>query len=187
MPRQPGRQTGRQTRREMQNNKLPTTLKAHEKLYYNALLNYCRDYFNVNDNVIIQLQVRKVKNRTITKFGSINLSDDKNIVKIIDFKDFSINGRNIIHEFTHIKQKLQHEIYLEKVNKRYWIIWHGEGFISHAKYMKASKDDYYNFPWEVEAYNNMELLSDFNRSPYLNDLRGQNKTLDFLFENNVFQ
>ncbi|MCK4666939.1 hypothetical protein KAU33_09330 [Candidatus Dependentiae bacterium] len=171
----------------MMNNKLSTTLKTHEKLYYNALFNYCRDYFNISDDVMMQLQVRKVKNRTITQFGSINLSNDKNIIKIIDFKDFDINGANIIHEFTHIKQKLNHEIYMEKVNKRYIIFWHGEAYISHSKYMKAKKDEYYDFPWEVEAYENMELLSDFHRSPYLNDLIGQNKTLDFLFENNVFQ
>lgn len=183
--RQPGRQTGRQ--KAIENNRLSTTLKAHERLYYNALLNYCRYYFNIDDNILIQLQVRKVKNRTITRFGSINLSDDKNIVKIIDFKDFDINGANIIHEFTHVKQKLQREIYIEKINKRYIIFWQGEPYISHSKYMKANEDDYYNFPWEIEAYDNMKLLSDFHQSPYLNDLRGKNKTLDFLFENNTFQ
>ena len=164
-------------------NRLSKSLKPHERLYYNALLNYCRDYFNISDDVVIQL---KFKKPTVENFGSINLSEDSNIIKIVNFKDFNINGADIIHEFTHIKQKLNHEIYVEKVNRRYVIFWHGEPFISHSAYLRSNREAYYNFPWEVEAYENMKLLPDFHKSPHLRNLRGSNPTLDYMFDNDLF-
>ena len=167
----------------MKNNKFSKALKAHDRLYYNALFNYCRDYFNISDDVIIQLRFKKP---TIEYFGSINLNQDENVIKIVNFKDFDINGGNIIHEFTHIKQKLNHEIHIEKVNRRYIIFWQGEPYISHSKYMKATREEYDNFPWEVEAYENMKLLSDFHQSIYLRELEGKNPTLDYMFDNNLF-
>lgn len=167
----------------MENNKLSKTLKAHERLYYNALFNYCRDYFNVDDDIIIRLRFKKPSKKD---FGSTNIAEDTNTIKIINFGDFDINGGNIIHEFTHIKQKLNRELYIEKVNGKYVIFWHDEAYITHSKYIKAKKDEYYAFPWEVEAYENMKLLSDFHQSIYLRELEGKNPTLDFMFDNDFF-
>ena len=52
--------------------------------------------------------------------------------------------------------------------------------------MKAKDTEYYGFPWEIEAYKNMDLLSDFYKSIYLRELEGKNPTLDFMFDNNLF-
>ena len=167
----------------MKNNKFSKALKAHERLYYNALFNYCRDYFNISDDVIIQLKFKKPTRKSM---GSTNISEYDNIIKIINFKDFEINGRNIIHEFTHIKQKLSHELYIEKFNNKWTIFWYDEPHISHSKYMKAKGDERHGFPWEIEAYENMKLLSDFHQSIYLRGLEGKNPTLDYMFDNNLF-
>ena len=157
----------------MKNNIFSKNLKTHEILYY----------FNIDNDIMIRLRFKKP---TSKNFGSINIFAKDNIIKIINFKDFDINGANIIHEFTHIKQKLNHELYIEKINNKYVIFWHDNAYITHSKYMKAKKDEYYTFPWEVEAYENMGLLSDFHQSTYLRELEGKNPTLDFMFDNNFF-
>jgi len=152
----------------------------HDFLLYNALFNYCRDRLSIDDDAIIELRIRKAttSDSSRTSAGGINLSLDRNLINV-DEGSPDLTMKRIIHEFTHLKQKLNGELKIEGGT----ILWKNKPFITMNKYRRiAAKQskEYLEMPWEIEAYKNMNLISDFYGSSYFTDLKGQNKKLDYI-------
>ena len=162
----------------------------HSFLLYNAVLDYCRDHFDIDDDVIIETKFRKPKHyctKVLQDYGNISLLDktskhynktrDKNII-VVNECSFDITIKHMMHEFTHIKQKLKGELELLEET----IMWKNKPFFTKTEYRKLSPKEYVNLPWEVEADKNVDLISDFYKSPYFKNLKGQNPTLDFIID-----
>lgn len=156
------------------NNKINST-KKWEILFYGAILDFCREYMNIGNNVIVELKFKKtnLKNKS---FGDINLLNPKNIIAI---ENASLNSTigHVLHEFTHIKQKIKKELKAEKS----LLLWKNTPIISVKDYNKITFDHHKNLPWEAEARHNENLVSNFYRSRYMQNLKGKDATIDYIF------
>ena len=147
-------------------------------LWYDAVLNYCREYFGINDDVIIELKFRK-PNLKRKDFGFIVLNKEKNIITIDDLGlDMSLS--QIFHEFTHIKQKLNDELTVKKDK----IMWKNDPVITIKDLKAISYEKHHSLPWEIEANSNMSLSSELYKSSQVQNLKGKDETLDFVISLN---
>jgi hypothetical protein len=97
----------------------------------------------------------------------------------------AINRKAVyVHELTHYDQMVAGRLVFNfDLGLIYWL---GEPYISFAEIPKATIEEYLQWPWEVEAYDNMSDITLFNKiinSKYWLELKGQDKNIDFIIKN----
>ena len=160
--------------------------KPWMKLFYGAVLDYARNYFDLHEEHI------ELRFRTATlniKKGQINLSDTENIITVQN-GGIESNISFILHEFTHIKQKIRKEMTFEKRNNNWMLLWNGEPVISRADYTRIWKSDkeynrYKALPWEAEAIELGKQVQGFFNSPQCQSLIGKDPSIDYILKNRV--
>ena len=163
--------------------KLLGTLKKHEKLLYNAYIDFLKDYYKVTKDVT--LSIRKPTGKAL--FGYIDLM----ALREGKYKVIIQGGygalEHIGHEFTHVAQYDRGDFNCTDDYKM--LIWKKKEFVLVKDYAKLQGKDFEKYkkvPWEAEAYKQQELLPGlFKESKFLQELKGKDDTLDFLIDNDA--
>jgi len=157
-------------------------LKPYQVLLFTAYTEFLQDYFETN--ITLKISFRKPKK---DYFGDVDLNKlkKKNYTITMENTPYGILGR-IGHEFTHISQYLKGE--LNTSDNKKFITWKGEDYISIEDYNNIKDMPTYKaLPWETEAYSNQEKIPVlFKKSKSLKNILGQNTTLDFGVENDLW-
>jgi hypothetical protein len=168
------------TFRALFENKLLGKLKPHEKLLFNAYIDFLQEYYKTNIN--LEISFRKPNTRKL--FGWIDLIglQNKKYKIIVEYKPYGMLG-TVGHEFTHIHQFLRGDLGYSKDEK--YILWNKKEFITVKEYSKINDfATYKKIPWEAEAYKMQDKLPGlFLKSKQFKNLKGKNETLDFLIDN----
>ena len=167
----------------MEKFKFSGKIKNYEKLLFEAYIEFLKDYYKVNKN--IEISFRKPNKKKY--FGFIDLvalQSGKNKI-IVENTPYGILGK-IGHEFTHIAQFLRGDLNYTKDEKS--LLWKGKEFITIKEYSKISDmNEHKKLPWEKEAYAQQDILpGKFKESKFLNDIIGQDASLDFGIENDLW-
>ncbi len=155
-----------------------------EKLLNDAIIGYMKDKFKFNPN-----KITVKKKLSDSTFGDVVLSDsslNKGNFTIHFNPDSGYRYRigALIHELTHVKQISKGELRPSEDWKK--VLWKNNYEVSVKDYKKAGKniEQYKSLPWEKEAYENQKnLVNDFLASKYFKELKGKDKTLDFIIDN----
>ena len=161
------------------------TIKKYEKYMIDAVINFLKEEWNFNANII----VKKKQNNSLIGDISLNTNSVSNNKFILHFnpnQSYLEVIKSLIHELTHVKQVSKGE--LKPASDWKSIIWNDDYEISVKDYKKIMKDvnKYKELPWESEAYKNMTDISLRNKlfqSEYWKKLKGKDDTLDFIIDN----
>ena len=158
-------------------------MKSHEKLMANAVVSFMNDKFNMKPTII-------VKKKDKDGYGGNIVLSDTAVKKKRFYLYFNPNYsykdiiRIMLHELTHVKQVYKGELLPSSDDK--FIMWKGKEYISVTDYKRAMRKggtEYMNFPWEVEAEQNMKkLYNKFIRSKHWQELKGEDPKLDAIID-----
>jgi len=161
------------------------TIKKYEKLMINSIVEFMKDKFNFNANIIVK------KKQSTNFFGDIalnynSINNNKFTMHFNPNAGYKKIIKSLIHELTHIKQVSKKELRPAPDYKS--ILWKDEFSLPVRDYNKIIKnfENYAKLPWEAEAYKNMNddsLLNEFFNSDYWKNLKGKDANLDFIIDN----
>ena len=88
----------------------------------------------------------------------------------------------IAHEMTHVRQYLRGQL----KHEHGMIVWHGKPYMSAADYAAITNwSEYAKLPWEAEAIQVQKTLPRQWLHTALPSLKGQDRTLDYLIDNDL--
>ena len=164
--------------------RVDNTIKKYEKHIIDAIINFLKEEWNFNANII----VKKKQNNSLIGDISLNHNSVVNNKFTLHFnpnQSYLEMIKSLIHELTHVKQVSKGELKPSLDWKS--IIWNDDFEISVKEYNKIKDfNKYRELPWEEEAYKNMldtSLRNKFFQSKYWIDLKGKDTTLDYIIDN----
>jgi hypothetical protein len=164
--------------------RVDNTIKKYEKYIIDAIINFLKEEWNFNANII----VKKKQNNSLIGDISLNHNSVINNKFTLHFnpnQSYLEMIKSLIHELTHVKQVSKSELKPSLDWKS--IIWNNDFEISVKEYNKIKDfNKYKELPWEEEAYKNMldtSLRNKFFKSKYWIDLKGKDATLDYIIDN----
>lgn len=163
--------------------------KEYEKILFKNFVDFIKDKWDIDKDVKVTL--KKSNNRGL--YGSVTLSEASvkrtNFILYLNSDSTYLNiFKSLLHELTHVKQISEGRLRASKDWK--YVLFNDDYKISVKDYKKILKkgfsEDYKNLPWEEEAYLNMDkeyLIKEYLNSDYVNKIRKENPTIDFIVDN----
>ena len=160
-------------------------MKKHEALLISAIVEFMKKKYNLTSKIIIKKKEKK------GMFGDVVLNDNS-INKNKFYLHYNPNAyhpimiQSLIHELIHVKQISKKELQPSSDYKS--LMWKKKEYITVRDYNKLMKKgfspEYKKLPWENEAYSKMKsLYKPFLNSPEYKNLKGKDKTLDYIIDN----
>jgi hypothetical protein len=159
-------------------------LKPYERIVFRGLV----EHMDVGSMKLMLRPFKRMGRRR--KMGDVRYGDlerGRAEIRFLNAGSLLMSCSYIAHEMTHVKQYVRGHLRVDFAQEgNPMFLWHGKPYMSVRDYGAITNyAEYAKLPWEAEAIRVQETLPRQWLASAIPSLRGQDKTLDYLIDNDL--